>query len=187
MFIPPPKNKKFWCHIVSLCKSQGQKWEKPIMWCDRKSSPLAQERKYKSSRLSSPPLRIIPFGRHYLSVLSLISMIDLSPWAAVTSSWFKTNYMMMIYPSKDAGKPTCLRGPSQERVGQWDKSPVDRSISPLHFCSVACWTVMPLCPRCLSVLKWLLAYVCLFYLFVWNITVRKVTYVCQIKLDLKYN
>lgn len=37
------------------------------------------------------------FGKHYHSVLSLIPMIDPGPrWAAGSSSWFKTNYVMMI-------------------------------------------------------------------------------------------
>lgn len=44
-----------------------------------------------------PPGWEMRFGKHYHSVLSLIPMIDPGPrWAAGSSSWFKTNYVMMI-------------------------------------------------------------------------------------------
>lgn len=53
---------------------------------------------WRGSARQTPPVGWeMWFGRHYLSVLSLIPMIDPGPcWAAGSSSWFKTNYVMMI-------------------------------------------------------------------------------------------
>lgn len=79
----------------------------------------------------SPPGSEMRFGRHYLSVLSLIPMIDLGPrWAPGSSSWFKTNYMMMI--SLGRRRVWCVW------FGGWreqDKSP--NSVGGSALCSVS--------------------------------------------------
>lgn len=74
-----------------------------------KDSSLAQDRKYKSPLPSLPLL----WGQSHLGGIILVFChwflwLSWPPWAEGTSSWFKPNYMMMIYPRMLGSQPASV-------------------------------------------------------------------------------